>query len=76
MVDAGAGEHILLGGDVARRTRYVAYGGMPGLAYLGDRYLPRLRDRLGADAVRLMTVDNPARALALRTPVSPSEQVP
>ncbi len=76
VVDAGAGEHILLGGDVARRTRYVAYGGMPGLAYLGDRYLPRLRDRLGADAVRLMTVDNPARALALRTPVSPSEQVP
>ena len=31
---SAAGDRILLGGDVARRTRYVAYGGMPGLAYL------------------------------------------
>ncbi len=63
-VVAGGGEHrILLGGDVARATRYVSYGGMPGLAYLGDRYLPRLRDRVGVDTVDRLTVANPGRFL-------------
>lgn len=58
-------DRILLGGDVARRTRYISYGGMPGLAYLGERYLPRLRERVGADAVERMLVANPARLLEL-----------
>lgn len=58
-------DRILLGGDVARRTRYIAYGGMPGLAYLGERYLPRLRSAIGADAVERMLVAGPARLLDL-----------
>jgi len=65
VVHAGAGERIVLGGDVARRTRYLAYGGMPGLGYLGERYVPRLRERVGADAVDTMLRDNPARLLSL-----------
>ncbi|WP_243229483.1 phosphotriesterase [Microbacterium sp. CIAB417] len=65
VVDAGGGERILLGGDVARRTRYIAYGGMPGLAYLGERYLPRLRVVVGDEAVDRMLVTNPARLLDL-----------
>lgn len=64
-VSLGAGSRILLGGDVARRTRYLAYGGMPGLAYLGERYLPRLRVRIGDEALDAMLVDNPARLLTL-----------
>lgn len=67
VVERGAGDRILLGGDVARRTRYIAYGGMPGLAYLGDRYLPRLREAVGDDAVHRMLVTTPARFLALRS---------
>lgn len=63
----GAADHLLLGGDVARRSRYVAYGGMPGLAYLPTRFLPRLRTRLGDDLVRRLLVDNAARLLAWRT---------
>lgn len=66
VVERGAGDRILLGGDVARRTRYIAYGGMPGLAYLGDRYLPRLREAVGDDAVHRMLVTTPARFLTLR----------
>lgn len=65
VVAAGGGDRILLGGDVARRTRYIAYGGMPGLAYLGERYLPRLRAVLGDEAVDRMVVANPARLLDL-----------
>ncbi|WP_217584609.1 aryldialkylphosphatase [Microbacterium sp. GbtcB4] len=67
VVERGAGDRILLGGDVARRTRYIAYGGMPGLAYLGDRYLPRLREAVGDDAVHRMLVTTPARFLTLHS---------
>ncbi len=62
-VEGGAGERLLLGGDVARRTRYVSYGGMPGLAYLFDRFVPRLRSALGEAALAAVLVDNPARWL-------------
>ncbi|GAA1541789.1 phosphotriesterase-related protein [Microbacterium ginsengiterrae] len=65
VVEQGGGDRILLGGDVARATRYISYGGMPGLAYLGERYVPRLRSAIGADAVDRMLVANPARLLAL-----------
>lgn len=55
---------ILLGGDVARASRYVSYGGMPGLAYLPLRFLPRLVRRIGPELVDTITRANPARALA------------
>jgi len=63
VVDRGWGAHLLLGGDVARRSRYVAYGGMPGLAYLGDRFVPRLVDMVGAAQADSVLRDNPARWL-------------
>lgn len=69
-IEAGAGGRIVLGGDVARRTRYRAYGGMPGLAYLGERYLPRLRAAIGDSAVNRMLVANPADLLDLRKDAS------
>lgn len=65
VVAAGGADRILLGGDVARRSRYVAYGGMPGLAYLGERYLPRLRSLVGDTVVERMLTANPARFLPL-----------
>ncbi len=64
VVEGGAGDRVLLGGDVARRTRYVAYGGMPGLAYLFDRFVPRLRGAIGDAALDALLVTNPARWLS------------
>jgi len=64
-VAAGAGQRILLGGDVARRSRYAAYGGMPGLAYLPQRFLPRVAERVGDDVYRDLTAANGARLLAM-----------
>jgi predicted metal-dependent phosphotriesterase family hydrolase len=61
--ELGAAERILLGGDVARRTRYVAYGGMPGLAYLADRFLPRLAAAGSPELVDQVMVANPLRWL-------------
>lgn len=59
-----AGASVVLGGDVARRTRYESYGGMPGLAYLGRRYLPRLVERIGQEAVDGILTTNAQRWLA------------
>ena len=63
-VEAGAGRRVLLGGDVARRTRYASYGGMPGLAYLFDRFVPRVGSAIGDAALAAVLVENPARWLA------------
>jgi predicted metal-dependent phosphotriesterase family hydrolase len=63
-IERGAGERVLLGGDVARRTRYATYGGMPGLAYLFDRFVPRIRSVVGSAALASLLVDNPARWLS------------
>ncbi len=65
--ERGAAGRILLGGDVARRTRYRAYGGMPGMAYLGERVLPRLERETSAELVQAVLVANPARWLSGRT---------
>ena len=61
---------ILLGADVARRSRFLSYGGLPGLAYLGDRFVPRMVRRFGDAAVQQILVANPARVLAL-APANP-----
>jgi 5-phospho-D-xylono-1,4-lactonase len=66
VVAAGDADRLLLGGDVARRSRYRAYGGIPGLDYLARRFLPRVRERLGPEVLHRMLVANPARALTLR----------
>lgn len=63
---AGGADRILLGGDVARRTRYRAYGGMPGLRYLGERFVPRLVARGGADLADAVLRRNPAAWLTWR----------
>lgn len=64
VVAGGGGDRILLGGDVARRTRYVGYGGMPGLAYLMARFVPRVRDTIGEAALTKILVANPVAALS------------
>lgn len=61
---AGAGARIVLGGDVARRSRYLAYGGMPGLGYLGARFVPRLIQVGGAELAAAVLAGNPQRLLA------------
>ncbi len=69
--ELGAAEHLLLGGDVARATRYRAYGGLPGLDYLPKRFIPRLRVAAGAELAGQILRENPARWLTW-TPVEPA----
>lgn len=67
-VEAGHADRILLGGDVARRSRYLSYGGMPGVGYLTRRFVPRLRQAVGPGTIHRFLVDNPAAALQWRQP--------
>ena len=64
VVGAAGPAGVVLGGDVARRSRYRAYGGMPGLDYLPRRFVPRLQQRLGGAVVEALLVRNPAALLA------------
>lgn len=59
----GAGGRILLGGDVARRSTYRSYGGMPGLSYLPSRFVPRLQRAGGENLTHKILTENPARFL-------------
>jgi len=61
---AGHADSVLLGGDVARASRYVSYGGMPGLGYLGRRFVPRLRALVGDDVTDRVLESNPQRWLS------------
>ncbi|HSS94804.1 MAG TPA: aryldialkylphosphatase [Candidatus Dormibacteraeota bacterium] len=65
MVEAGHGERLLLGLDLGQRDYLRAYGGGPGLTYLMDTFVPRLRKRIESRAVDMILVDNAARAFAL-----------
>jgi phosphotriesterase-related protein len=58
---AGHLDRIVLGIDTARPAMFRSYGGGPGLRYLMDRFVPRIRARLGDDAVERILVANPAR---------------
>jgi phosphotriesterase-related protein len=64
-IAAGGLARLLLGGDVARATRYRAYGGLPGLDYLPRRFLPRLEHHIGPDAARHILITNPSNLLTL-----------
>ena len=76
VVEGGGAERVLLGGDVARASRFRAYGGIPGLRYLPTRFLPRLVARVGDDQVRVLLRDNPLRLLALDPSVGEREPEP
>ncbi len=68
VVELGHGDRLLLGGDVARASRYLAYGGLPGMRYLGEHYLPRVRAAVGGETTEAILVHNPARWLEWSAP--------
>jgi predicted metal-dependent phosphotriesterase family hydrolase len=65
MAAAGHGSRMLLALDLGQRDYFRAYGGGPGLAYLMEAFVPRLRKRIGEAAVNAILVANAARAFAL-----------
>jgi phosphotriesterase-related protein len=66
MVAVGHGERLMVGLDLGSREYFAAYGGGPGIRYLMDTFVPRLRRRIGEAAADAILVANPARTYALR----------
>ncbi|AYY15754.1 aryldialkylphosphatase [Actinobacteria bacterium YIM 96077] len=64
VAERGGSERILLGGDVARRSSFRAYGGLPGMRYLPGTFVPRVARAGGDELVETILVANPARFLA------------
>ncbi|TDD65550.1 aryldialkylphosphatase [Jiangella aurantiaca] len=64
VAERGGAERLLLGGDVARRSSFHAYGGLPGMAYLPSVFVPRVARAGGDELVHAILVSNPARFLA------------
>jgi phosphotriesterase-related protein len=67
MVEAGYGQQIVWGGDLARKSYLRAYGGGPGLAYVPGQFVQRMRDQgFDEDVIANVFINNPARALTFR----------
>ncbi len=65
VVGAGHLERIVLGLDLGARDYLRAYGGGPGQRYLMRTFVPRLRRRLGDEALHRILVANPAAFYAI-----------
>jgi len=67
MFEAGFGKQIVWGGDLARRSYQTAYGGAPGLAYILDSFIPRLRSEgFEVSWIEDIFVNNPSKALCFK----------
>ena len=67
LLEAGHGRQILLGMNMYRRSLWRSYGGGPGITYLGDVFLAKLRRAgLTYEMIDMFTGRNPADALAFR----------
>ena len=62
MVAEGYGERIVVAHDVCTKHRLVRYGGH-GYGHIVENIVPRMRQRLSAQAVDAIVVQNPARIL-------------
>jgi predicted metal-dependent phosphotriesterase family hydrolase len=65
MIEAGYGDRLMLGGDMARRSYLKAYGGGPGFEYLLTVFTPRLiREGFTEEDLHQIWEANPLRWLA------------
>jgi phosphotriesterase-related protein len=70
LIDAGAGDHVLLAHDVCQKHRLTAYGGH-GFGHLTGEIRPWMPERGFSEAeTTMLFVTNPARALAIAPGVS------
>ena len=56
-------DHVLIGGDLARSSRYLAYGGGPGLKYVAETVVKKVRAISSEDLLSKVLVGNPKRWL-------------
>jgi predicted metal-dependent phosphotriesterase family hydrolase len=65
LIEAGYGDRIVLGGDIARRSYFTSWGGGPGFTYILWRFVPWMwKTGIGRESTDAMLKDNPARIFA------------
>ena len=62
--ERGRADRLLLGGDVARRSSFRSYGGLPGMDYLPKVFAPRVAAEGGQDLLDQILIHNPAALLS------------
>lgn len=68
LVRLGLQRHILLSGDLARRSYLRAYGGGPGFAYILGRFIPRLREEMAERGFSAPVIDSVVEDVTLNNP--------
>ena len=64
-VDTGYADRVVIGQDIATRHRLASFGGH-GYGHILENIVPKMRRKgFSEDGIRAITVDNPARILAL-----------
>jgi phosphotriesterase-related protein len=56
-------DHILIGGDFARSSRYLSYGGGPGIGYTGNVVIKKISKMTNENLVKKALEENPNRWL-------------
>ena len=70
LVSEGYGDRILIGHDLANKSRRMRYGGH-GLCYIPSHIVSRMKSRgFSEEDIRRMLVDNPAAAVTFSEPRS------
>ncbi len=68
LVEKGLQEHILIGGDLARRSYLTAYGGGPGYGYIAGPFMARLREEMAERSVSASRIERVVEDLLIDNP--------
>ena len=68
LAEKGLQEHILIGGDLARRSYLTAYGGGPGFGYIAGPFMERLREEMAERSFAAGRIDRVVEDLLINNP--------
>jgi phosphotriesterase-related protein len=68
LVEKGLHEHIMIGGDLARRSYLKAYGGGPGYGYIAGSFIGRLREEMAERSFTASRIDRVVEDLLVNNP--------
>jgi phosphotriesterase-related protein len=68
LVEKGLQEHIMIGGDLARRSYLKAYGGGPGYEYIVGPFMARLREEMAERSIPAGRIDRVVDDLLINNP--------
>lgn len=68
LVEKGLQGHIMIGGDLARRSYLRAYGGGPGYGYIAGPFMERLREEMAERSMAASRIDKVVEDLLINNP--------